>query len=101
MVEVNIGGDMAVEIECNLSFLEIPDDIIQIDNNIYPYTSGGTWVGNIYWNCYRVADEDMLTLINRLKSLPHITLIEAWSDLYEKWDTDEDFTIDDFKKAAV
>lgn len=92
--------EAAIELECELSFLEIPDGLIQIENAVYPYTSRATMVGNVFWNQYQLAEADVIALCNRLKFSPVHNLLAAWTPLWDKWESAELFDADDFKVEA-
>jgi hypothetical protein len=44
------------------------------------------WAGNIYWNLYKVPDYYALGLINVLMRAREWNCIEAWSEIFEKWE---------------
>jgi hypothetical protein len=96
-ISIEIDGDTAFFIEGEISFLEIPDNVIQIDNLCMEWTARGTMVGSVFWNAYRVALDDAVLLANMLKDNEFVMLTEAWSPLYDKWDSAEKFTDEDFK----
>lgn len=93
-IDIYIDGDLAMQIECQLSFLEIPDNVIQIDNQVMKWDSRGTMVGNVFWNSYGVMGADVVLLLNNLKDSQNINLNEAWQPLWDRWKSGLPFDMD-------
>lgn len=96
-VEIEAFGLSLMQFECELKFSELPDDKIQIGAHVYEYKVRGTMVGNVFWNAYHVAAVEMVRLVKHLGEIgDQLTLVEASTLLYDKWEAMEPITIDDF-----
>lgn len=95
-MSVRIDGDTALEFECSLSILEIPNNILQIGNVTFPYTTRGTMVGNVYWNAYQIEIGDLIILLNSLRDNDAVQLNEGWAHLFDIWHGGDRFDVEDF-----
>jgi hypothetical protein len=98
-IDVEIDQETVMQFEGEVSFLEIPDNVIQIGNVTLSYDFRGTMVGNVFWNCYDVFAEDVVLLLNEL--MDQVDLTEAVQPLWEKWHSGDRFTMDDFNALAA
>lgn len=99
-IDVDIDGDLAMQIECDeLHFAELDDHSIRVGDTTLPYDFCGSMVGNVFWNAYAVFSDDVIPLLNSLKSELGVGLLEAWQPLWDKWHSDQPYTVADFTVA--
>jgi hypothetical protein len=96
-IDVEIDGNTIMQLEGEADFLEIPGNLIQIGGVALLYDRRGTMVGNIFWNTYDVFAEDVVALLNAVKD--DFGVIEGWKPLFDKWQAEEKFTVDDLNAA--
>ncbi len=98
-IEISADGSTLMTFDdLELPFLEIPNDLIQIGNNVLHYTARGTMVGNVFWNSYAVSPEDAVLLVNYLGTFAS-NLVEAVEPLFTMWADCNELSIADFEAA--
>ena len=103
-IEIEVNGETVMRFGCELSFLEIPDNVLQIGNVTFEWKTRSTMVGNVFWNAYRIAAVDMVHLVNYLWTADDLSvdIEEAYTLLWNKWCNGTGrFTNEDFLEAIA